>query len=61
MLKSLVRAVMRMAEDRRRHRRYDRYDRGRYDRYDHDRHHHHGRRGWKDKLIDAVVRRLFKR
>ena len=63
MLKSLVRAVMRLADDRRDHRRYDsydRYDRGRYVRSDRYRSHHR-RRGWKDMLIDAVVRRILKR
>ncbi|MFN8928199.1 MAG: hypothetical protein ACK5WM_21910 [Rhodospirillales bacterium] len=63
MFKQLVRAVMRLADDRR-HVRYDR----RHDRY--DRHDvrgrdgyrsHHRRRGWKDLLIDAVVRRFLKR
>jgi hypothetical protein len=65
MFKQLVRAVMRLADDRR-HDRYDRDDRYRR----HDRHDvrgrdgyrsHHRRRGWKDLLIDAVVRRFLKR
>jgi hypothetical protein len=65
MLKQLVRSVMRLADDRRydrddrddRYRRYDRYDvRGR-DGY----RSHHRRRGWKDRLIDAVLRRFLKR
>lgn len=63
MLKQLVRAVMRLADDRRHDRRYDRYDR--YDRHDvrgRDGYRsHHRRRGWKDLLIDAVVRRFLKR
>lgn len=60
MLKNLVRAVLRLADDRRRdddRRRRSAWDRAR----GHDRHRPARRMGWKDRLIDAVVRRLVKR
>jgi len=61
MLKTLVRSVMRLIDDRRHDRTYDRRH-DRYGRHDRDGYRsHHRRRGWKDRLIDAVLRRVLKR